>query len=166
VKHIWSSDARLKRRLRVLVDRARADQPLADPQVDKESRHVRLDRWATLLNRDPHQIIGLLSPSWAGGDKRGPLSPSPSAIDVAWEDPILRVMGLKSRARDDVKAFFGLSDAELDRIVAGSWCIRLRPAWQVAARIRNVGDPRAERLVLAGVTAIILIFVAAVQWLR
>ena len=106
---------------------------------------MRLDRWATLLNRDPHQIIGLLSPSWAGGDKRGPLSPSPSAIDVAWEDPILRVMGLKSRARDDVKAFFGLSDAELDRIVAGSWCIRLRPAWQVAARIRNVGDPRAGR---------------------
>ncbi|WP_235399130.1 hypothetical protein [Sphingomonas sp. SRS2] len=139
---------------------------MADPEVRKEDRHVRLDRWAVLLERDPRQIIGLLSPSWAGEDKRGPLFSSPSAIDVAWDDPILRVMGLKSRARDDVKAFFGLSDAELDRIVAGSWRVRLRPAWQVAARIRNVGDPRAERLVVVGVTAIILILVAVIQWLR
>lgn len=127
---------------------------------------MRLERWAALLERDPRLIVGLLSPSWAGGDKRGPLFPSPSPIDVAWEDPILRVMGLKSRARSDVKSFFGLSDAELDRIVAGSWRIPLRPAWQVAARIRNVADPQAERLVLAGVTAIILVFFAVVQWLR
>ena len=164
--HIWSSDARLKRRLRVLVDRAWAARCVSDTEVRKEDKHIRLDRWAALLERDPCQIIGLLSSSWAGGDKRGPLSPGPSAIDVAWEDPILRVMGLKSRASRDVEAFFGLSEAELDRIVAGSWRIRLRPAWQVAARIRNIGDPRAERLVLASVIAIILIFVAAVQWLR
>ncbi|WP_241772935.1 hypothetical protein [Erythrobacter sp. SG61-1L] len=137
---------------------------MTDLEIRKEDRHVRLDRWAALLERDPCQTIGLLSPSWAGGDQRGPLIPS--AIDVAWEDPILRVMGLKSRARGDVKAFFGLSDAELDRIVSGSWRVPMRPAWQVAARIRNVGDPRVERLVLASVTAIILVFVAVVEWLR
>jgi hypothetical protein len=159
--HIWSSASRLKRRRRAISDRH-----AAEPLVRNEDRRMRLARWAALLERHPRQIIGLLSPSWAGGDKRGALFPGPSAIDVAWQDPVLRVMGLKSRSRQDVKAFFGLSDTELDRIVAGSWRVPLRPAWQVAARIRNVDDPRAERLLFVGVVAIIVVFVAAAQWLR
>jgi hypothetical protein len=56
-----------------------------------------------------------------------------SAIDVAWNDVVLRVMGSAGRPRGDAKSFFGLSDAELDRIVAGSWRCPVRPAWQIAA---------------------------------
>src|SRR3546814_1998235 len=76
------------------------------------------------LERNPHQIIGLLSPSWAGGDARGTMVDRPSAIDVAWSDVVLRVMGLAGRSRGEAKSFFGLSDAELDRIAAGSWRCR------------------------------------------
>src|SRR3546814_4682559 len=54
--------------------------------IAARDRQHRLLRWATLLERNPHQIIGLLSPSWAGGDARGTMVDRPSAIDVAWSD--------------------------------------------------------------------------------
>lgn len=133
--------------------------------IPARDRQHRLLRWATLLERNPHQIIGLLPPSWAGGDARGPMIDRPSAIDVAWDDVVLRVMGLAGRSRREAKAFFGLSDAELDRIVAGSWRCPIRPAWQVAARIRNVECPRLENAIVGSVLALILVFCAIFYWI-
>jgi hypothetical protein len=128
-------------------------------------RRSRLERWASLLERDPHRLIGLLRPSWAAGDDIAPMVASPSAIDLAWADPVFRVTGLGGRSRGDVKSFFQLSNAELDRIASGSWRVPLRPAWQTAARIRNVADPRAEKLLLVGVMVMIAGVVGAAQWL-
>ncbi|NIJ18307.1 hypothetical protein [Sphingobium vermicomposti] len=102
-----------------------------------------MERWASLLERDPHRLTGLLRPSWAAGD----------------------VTGLNGRSRGDVKSFFQLSNAELARIASGSWRVPLRPAWQVAARIRNVADPRPEKLLLVGVMVLIAGGVGAAQWL-
>ncbi|PZP12284.1 MAG: hypothetical protein DI607_09810, partial [Sphingomonas hengshuiensis] len=73
--------------------------------------------------------------------------------------------GLAGRSRGDVKSFFQLSDTELDRIASGSWRVPLRPAWQIATRIRNVADPRGEKLILAGVIVLIAGVVGAAQWL-
>ena len=128
-------------------------------------RQHRLLRWATLLERDPHQIIGLLSPSWACGDARGAMVDRLSAIDVAWNDVVLRVMGSAGRPRGDAKSFFGLSDAELDRIVAGSWRCPIRPAWQVAARISNVECPRLENRIVGSVVALLLVICAISYWI-
>ncbi|MBY0519019.1 MAG: hypothetical protein K2P79_01180 [Sphingomonas sp.] len=124
-----------------------------------------MERWASLLERDPHRLVALLRPSWAADDDISPMAASPSAVDLAWADPVFRVTGLAGRSRGDVKAFFQLSDAELDRIAAGSWRVPLRPAWQVAARIRNVADPRPEKLILVGVMVMIASVVGAAQWL-
>lgn len=135
---------------------------LLPPSDDRRSR---LARWASLLERDPHRLIALLRPSWAAGEDIAPMAASPSAIDLAWADPVFRVTGLAGRSRGDVRAFFQLSDAELDRIAAGSWRVPLRPAWQVAARIRNVADPRPEKLILVGVMVMIASVVGAAQWL-
>lgn len=93
------------------------------------------------------------------------MAANPSAIDLAWADPVFRVTGLKGRSRGDVKSFFHLSDTELDRIASGSWRVPMRPAWQVAARIRNVDDPRPEKLLLVGVMLMIAAVVGAAQWL-
>ncbi|CAM4228785.1 hypothetical protein NOLU111490_14125 [Novosphingobium lubricantis] len=90
---------------------------------------------------------------------------SPSAIDIAWADPVFRVTGLRDRSRGAMTAFFGLSDAQFDRIASGSGRVPLRPAWQMAARIRNVADPRLERLLLIGILAIIAMVIGTVQWL-
>lgn len=73
--------------------------------------------------------------------------------------------GLTGCYRGDVKAFFHLSDTELDRIASGSWRVPMRAAWQVAARIRNVDDPRPEKLLLVGVMLMIAAVVGAAQWL-
>ena len=64
-----------------------------------------------------------------------------------------------------MQSFFQLSDTELDRIASGSWRVPLRPAWQIATRIRNVADPRGEKLILAGVIVLIAGVVGAAQWL-
>jgi hypothetical protein len=124
-----------------------------------------LARWASLLERDPHQLIALLRPSWAASEDIAPMAASPSAIDLAWADPVFRVTGLAGRSRGNVKSFFQLSDPELDRIAAGSWRVPLRPAWQVATRIRNVADPRPEKLILVGVMVMIAGVIGAAQWL-
>src|SRR3546814_818377 len=133
--------------------------------IAARDRQHRLLRWATLLERNPHQIIGLLSPSWAGGDARGTMVDRPSAIDVAWSDVVLRVMGLAGRSRGEAKSFFGLSDAEPDRIAAGSWRCPVRPAWQFAVRIRNVACPRLENRIVGSVVALLLVICAISYWI-
>jgi hypothetical protein len=124
-----------------------------------------LTRWASLLERDPHRLIALLRPSWATGEDIAPMAATPNAIDLAWADPVFRVTGLKGRSRGDVKAFFQLSDTEFDRIASGSWRVPMRPAWQVATRIRNVADTRQEKLFVVGVMIMIAVVVGAAQWL-
>jgi len=89
----------------------------------------------------------------------------PNAFDLAFADPVFRVTGLTGRSRGDVRSFFQLSDTELDRIASGSWRVQMRPAWQVATRIRNVADPRQEKLLLVGVMVMIAVVVGAAQWL-
>ncbi|MCP4026716.1 MAG: hypothetical protein GY736_10490, partial [Sphingomonas sp.] len=84
---------------------------------------------------------------------------------LAWADPVFRVTGLTGRSRTDVKSFFRLSDTELDRIASGSWRVPVRPAGRVAARIRNVADPRREKLILVGVIVTIAGVIGAAQWL-
>lgn len=137
--------------------------PVSQPA--SHDRRSRFERWASLLERDPHRLITLLRPSWAAGEDIPPIAASPSSIDLACPDSVFRVTGLAGRSRGEVRAFFQLSDAELDRITAGSWRVPMRPAWQVAARIRNVADPRPERLLLVGVMVVIAGIVGAAQWL-
>jgi hypothetical protein len=157
--HRKQPETRFQSRLAAVGD-ATAPRPL---EVD--DRRARLERWATLLDRTPFAIVGLLPPSWGSGDESKSLFPSPSAIDIAWRDPIFRVTGLASRSRRDVMAFFQLSDAELDRIISGSWRVPLRPSWQVAARIRNVADNRSEKRLLAFTLSLIAVAVGAGLWL-
>jgi hypothetical protein len=160
MRHNRTSDARAKWRL---PKHGGQFKPMSPPSSD--DRRSRLVRWASLIERDPHQLIALLRPSWASGDDIAPVAGKPSAIDLAFADPVFRVTGLTGRSRADVKSFFRLSDTELDRIASGSWRIPLRPAWQVAARIRNVADPRNERLILFGVMIMIVGVIAVAQWL-
>lgn len=125
-----------------------------------------MERWAALLERDPHKLVGLLRPSWASGNDLTPLGGNPSAIDWAWDDPVVRVTGLEARSRESFKTCFGLSNTELDRIVSGSWGVPIRAAWQIAGRVRNVADPRPERMLMASVVAMVIVIVGIAQLLR
>jgi hypothetical protein len=156
---------------RLLKTRAKWQLPKNAEQLSPESlassdeRRSRLVRWAFLLERDLHRLVALLRPSWAAGDETAPMAGKPSAIDLAFADPVFRVTGLTGRSRAAVELFFRLSDTELDRIASGSWRAPVRPVWQVAARIRNVADPRREKLILVGVMVMIVGVIGAAQWL-
>src|SRR3546814_19445512 len=64
--------------------------------IAARDRQHRLLRWATLLERNPPQIIGLLSPSWAGGHARGTMCDQPTAHDFAWSAERRRARGRES----------------------------------------------------------------------
>ncbi|RVT95047.1 hypothetical protein EOD43_04220 [Sphingomonas crocodyli] len=122
-------------------------------------------RWATVLERNPHKVIGLLPPSWAGGDEGGTMADWPNAIDIACDDIVLRIMGLAGRSPREAKAFFGVSDAELDRIASGPRRCPVRPAWQVAIRVRNVARPRLENQIVGLAVVFVFVFCAALYWI-
>ena len=126
-------------------------------------RHSRLLRWAELLDRDPHRLLRLLPPAWTGSAaSRRLLDVRGSAIEVVAADPIFRIDGLTDPTLPGAQKFFGLSNAELDRIVAGSGKLPFRPAWQIAARARNVADPRAGNL-LAAIGMVLAVLLGALM---
>lgn len=108
-------------------------------------RRARLMRWAELLEREPERWIVLLPPTWTlSRNGRSEVDVSGSAIEVAYRDPVFRIAGFRAATLPEVQQFFGLSDEQLDRILAASWEADQRLAWQVAHRIRNVADPTRQ----------------------
>ena len=76
-----------------------------------------------------------------------------------------RISGHRSEGPIPRRDEIGLSDAQFDRIASGSCRVPLRPAWQVAARIGNVADPRLKRPLLISILVIIAVFIGIVQGL-
>src|SRR3546814_14529196 len=76
--------------------------PVSSPPSD--DRRSRLERWASLLERDPHRLVALLRPPWAAGDDIAPMTANAGAIDLAWAEPAFRVTGLAGCHRADVRA--------------------------------------------------------------
>lgn len=89
-----------------------------------------------------------------------------SALELAYQDPILRVAGLHSTSLADIQTFFSLSDQELDRINAASRTVRERPAWQIALRIRNVADPTLENRLVAAMLLLSVLLAALIVIVR
>src|SRR3546814_18386756 len=65
--------------------------PVSSPPSD--DRRSRLERWASLLARDPHRLVALLRPSWAAGDDIAPLTARTSAFDLARAHQVCAVTG-------------------------------------------------------------------------
>src|SRR3546814_20167763 len=78
--------------------------PVSSPPSD--DRPSRLERWASLLERDPPRLVALLRPSWAAGDAIAPTAASPMAIDLAWAAP-----GFCWRGLDPTSAGSGKGDS-------------------------------------------------------
>ena len=82
------------------------------------SRDERLRRWAELLERDPGRRLTTLGgteyqPARIRDRMRGEQSP----LTVAFEDPMLRVEGLRNDSYGEAKRFFELTDHQLHEIV-------------------------------------------------
>ncbi|WEX74206.1 hypothetical protein PYH37_001596 [Sinorhizobium numidicum] len=82
------------------------------------SRTERLQRWAELLERDPHRRLSTLheteyQPARVRAAMRGDGSP----ISVAFEDPVFRAAGLENDSYGEAKRFFELSDEQLHKVI-------------------------------------------------
>ncbi|GCA50804.1 MULTISPECIES: hypothetical protein [Sinorhizobium] len=82
------------------------------------SRKERLERWAELLERDPHRRLSTLheteyQPARVRAAMRGDGSP----ISVAFEDPVFRTAGMENDSYGEARRFFELSDEQLHKVI-------------------------------------------------
>ncbi|RVJ69549.1 hypothetical protein [Sinorhizobium meliloti] len=82
------------------------------------SRNERLQRWAELLERDPHRRLSTLheteyQPARVRAAMRGDGSP----ISVAFEDPVLRTAGMENDSYGEARRFFELNDEQLHKVI-------------------------------------------------
>ena len=82
------------------------------------TRAERLQRWAELLERDPHRVLSTLQQTEYQPDAaRALLRSDNSAISVAFDDPVLRAAGMESDTYGEARRFFELSDRHLHGII-------------------------------------------------
>jgi hypothetical protein len=107
------------------------------------SRDERLKRWAELLERDPGRRLTTLGgteyqPARIRDRMRGEQSP----LTVAFEDPMLRVEGLRNDSYGEAKRFFELTDWQLHRIVCYCHFGETVRAGSAARCVRSAVEPR------------------------
>jgi hypothetical protein len=89
-----------------------------NPIALEMTRTQRLERWAELLERQPNRILGALGGTeYRSVRERDVMRGDTSPISVAFEDPVLRALGLKDDTYGEAKRFFGLTDHQLHKVV-------------------------------------------------
>jgi hypothetical protein len=101
------------------------------------SRRERLERWAELLERQPHRRLSTIEGTEFGSRReREAKRADGSPLTVAFEDPILRVEGLRGDRVGDAVEFFDLAHGELHRLVCSCHYGRTVAAGVVAPSVR------------------------------
>lgn len=89
-----------------------------NPIALEMTRTQRLERWAGLLEQQPNRILAALEGTeYYSVPERDVIRGDASPISVAFEDPILRALGLKDDTYGEAKRFFELTDHQLHRVV-------------------------------------------------
>jgi hypothetical protein len=82
------------------------------------SQSERLQRWAELLEEQPDRRLNTLHGTEYESDAtRDALRCANSPISVAFDDPVLRAIGLKDDTYGEAMRFFGISDRELHEVL-------------------------------------------------
>lgn len=133
------------------------------------AKHERLERWATLLAREPErQLSSVEEIEYGTPPQQQAKRADNSALSVAFADPVLREQGLKSDRVGDAARFFELSHWEIHQLVCSCHYGRTMSAGTAALRVRAMAKraeprtmPRAG-LIAAGVSAAAVGLVLAV----
>lgn len=82
------------------------------------SRSERLERWAELLERNPHRRLSTLHETeYQPARVRATMRSDGTPISVAFEDPVFRAAGLENDSYGEAKRFFELSDEQLHKVI-------------------------------------------------
>src|SRR5829696_10459136 len=110
------------------------------------TRVERLERWATVLERDPDRVLTSLEEiEWKSESERRAMRADDTALTVALEDPVLRAEGLASDRLGDATAFFRLTDADAHFALCSCVYGRSMQARVAARRVRMLAHHRLSR---------------------
>ncbi|MCP9230053.1 hypothetical protein NKJ72_16695 [Mesorhizobium sp. M0045] len=103
------------------------------------TRNQRIERWAELLEQNPTRCLGALpGTEYMNREARDRSRGAGTPLTVAFEDPVLRAMGLKDDTYGEAKRFFELSDRQLHQIVCHCHVGATMQARWAAARVRGI----------------------------
>jgi hypothetical protein len=101
------------------------------------TRAERLERWAELLSKEPSRRLSTLHRTeHCEPATRDRLRSFGSPISIAFEDPVLRALGLADDSYGEAKRFFELTDWELHDIVCYCHHSETMTAETAAQRVR------------------------------
>lgn len=102
------------------------------------TRQQRSERWAEMLEENPkRRLRALTGTEHLKGEARDAARAEGSPITVAFEDSVLRGLGLKSDTYGEAKRFFELTDWELHDIVCSCHVGTTMSGQWAAARVRR-----------------------------
>ncbi|WP_414473950.1 hypothetical protein [Microvirga sp. M2] len=115
---------------------------VADVQPRPLTQEERLDRWITLLERDPTRRLNSLGEiEYKPPTERALVREDNSPLTVAYEDPILRADGLASDRLGDAMRYFGLTDGQAHYALCSCLSGHTAESGAFAQRLRNTtGD--------------------------
>jgi hypothetical protein len=111
---------------------------VADIQPKPMTRQERLDRWISLLERDPTRRLNSLGEiEYKPPAERALVREDNSPLTVAYDDPILRADGLASDKLGDAMRYFGLSDGQAHYALCSCLSGQTAESSSFARRLRN-----------------------------
>jgi hypothetical protein len=133
------------------------------------AKHKRLERWATLLAREPErQLSSVEEIEYGTVCEHQAKRADDSALSVAFADPVLREEGLESDRVGDAARFFELSNWEIHQLVCSCHYGRTMAASTAAWRVRAIARRAKPRTmpcagwIAAGVSAAAVAVVVAI----
>ena len=106
--------------------------------IETMSRQDRLERWATLLEREGVALAPFRDVEFLPESEQAMLRSANSPLAIAYADPALRRAGLSSDRFGDGSEFFGLSRYQAHRVLCSCGYIGVMRGTEVARRIRTI----------------------------
>lgn len=124
------------------LDELRAVAEVEPDRARVMSWSERLDRWAELLERNPHWRLSTFNQTeYQTPDVQAAMRSDGSPLTVAFSDPVLRAAGLNNDTYGEAKRFFDLEDGQLHEIICYCHFGATVPAASAARQIRAILTP-------------------------
>ena len=116
-------------------------------------RKERLQRWAALLDHEPHRRIRLIHElEFAPRAAQAEMRADDSALTIAYADPLFRSLGLQSDKVGDGQAFFGLNESQTHRLLCSCMHGMSMRAGDAARLIRALANPMPGAMMRGAIT--------------
>ncbi|HEY2751506.1 hypothetical protein [Phenylobacterium sp.] len=133
------------------IEHVGAEAALTLVETPVMSRRKRLERWAELLERDPHRRLRALSRvEFIRERDRAQIRDDDTPISVAFADPVLKAAGLGGDTFGDARQFFEMSQEEAHYLLCDCHYLGTMDGATVARRVRATAHPNLAHRLFVG----------------